>query len=282
MRRLVLVLLLLAVGGAVGVFASILPRPRPKATVTDIDPKKLFRPRLGQAIDPDIAFLDERGRRVTMGEFGRDRPFILMPAYYRCPSLCNEVLNDLTKAVRGIAAYQVGKDFDVVIVSFDTRDEPEVAAAKKASYVRADMLSGDAAGWHFLTGEQGQIDRLLSAVGYKVIWDEKKEEFLHAAGVVVCSPGGTVARYFPGLDYRPLYLRLALAEAGQGKIAPNLMDQVLMPCFSFDATKGQYSAAVLRIVQVAGVLMLAGIGLLWLVLARRPRPAVPTEAVAGA
>src|SRR5262249_45115607 len=242
-----------------------------------------FRPRLGTAIDVDVAFRDEAGRRVTMGDFGGDRPYILVPAYYRCPSLCNEVLNDLVKAVRGIAAYRVGKDFDVVLVSFDTRDKPELAAAKKASYAEAGELPGDPAGWHFLTGEQPEIDRLLAAVGYTVQWDEKKQEFAHAAGLVVCSPEGTVARYFPGLDYRPLYLRLALAEAGRGKIAPNLMDQVLMPCFAFEATKGQYSAAVLTLVQAGGVLMVAVIGLFWLAAALRGRRRAPAPAeTAGA
>jgi protein SCO1/2 len=269
MKRWLLLVLLLGLVSTPFVLVRIIPRPQPKATVTDIDPKKLFRPRLGNVIPDDITLRDENGATVKFSQFGGDRPYILVPAYYRCPSLCNEVLNDLLKGIRGVGAYQVGKDFDVIVASFDPREEPALARAKKTAYASANELPGDPAGWHFLTGEQDQIDRLLTAIGYKVIWDEKKKEYLHAAGLVICSSDGAIARYFPGLDYRPLYLRMAITEAGRGKVAPSLMDQMLMPCFTFDASKGQYSAAVLTIVKGAGVLTIVALGLTWLVMARR-------------
>jgi protein SCO1 len=268
MKKTAFLLVFLGMVGVAAVLTWIIPRPTPRASVTDVNPKKLFRPRLGVAISPDIAFRDETGKRVAMGDFGKDRPFILVPAYYQCPSLCNEVLNDLVKALSMIAAYSAGKDYDVVVVSFHPAEKPALASAKKAAYVEAYDRQGGEDGWHFLTGEQEQIDRLLDEIGYKVLWDDYKKEYAHAAGIVVCSPEGVVARYFPGIDYRPLYLRMALAEAGRGKIAPGIMDQVLMPCFAFDPSKGQYSASVLFLVKVAGVLtvaMLAGawVGMTW-------------------
>ena len=279
MKKTAFVLVFLCMAGIAAALTGIIPRPTPRASVTDIDPKKLFRPRLGVAISPDIAFRDENGNRVTMGDYGKDRPFILVPAYFRCPSLCNEVLNDLVKALNMIATYSVGKDYDVVVVSFHPEEKPALASAKKATYVEAYDRKGGEAGWHFLTGDQDQIDRLLNEIGYKVLWDDYKKEYAHAAGIVICSPEGVVARYFPGIDYRPLYVRMALAEAGRGKISPGIMDQVLMPCFAFDPNKGQYSAAVLFLVKVAGVatvLLLAGT---WvgMTLVRRKEPRTPVR-----
>lgn len=273
MRKWALLGLLAACVGAAVVVVKILPVDRPRATVTEIDPKKLFKPRLGAPVPLDAPFKDEAGRTVTLGDYGGERPFILVPAYYRCPSLCNEVLNELVKGLRGIASYQVGRDFDVVVVSFDAREQPALAAAKKQAYAEDYGRRGSEGGWHFLTGDQKEIDKLLESVGYRVEWDEGKQQFLHASGVVVCTSQGTVARYFPGLDYRPLYLRLALTEAGQGKISAGVIDQVLLPCFVFDATKGRYSAQVLTIVKAAGVLTLVGLLGFWGVMWRLRRPA---------
>ena len=263
MKKAAFILVFLGMAGIAAALTTVIPRATPRASVTDVNPKKLFRPRLGSAISPDIAFRNETGEPVTIGDYGKDRPIILVPAYYRCPSLCNEVLNDLVKALRLIAAYSAGKDYDVVVVSFHPGDKPELASAKKAAYVEEYGRQGGEAGWHFLTGNQDQIDRLLDEIGYKVLWDDDRKEYAHAAGIVICSPEGVVARYFPGIDYRPLYLRMALAEAGRGKIAPGIMDQVLMPCFVFDPNKGQYSAAVLFMVKVAGVLTLMTLAGAW-------------------
>src|SRR5262245_36208348 len=134
MKKVALLLTLAAFAGAAVLLAQALPAAKPRATVTDIDPKKLFRPRLGADVPADAAFVDEEGRAVRLGDYGKDRPYILVPAYLRCPSLCNEVLNELVKALRGVAGYQLGRDYDVVVVSFDAREKPELAKAKKAAY----------------------------------------------------------------------------------------------------------------------------------------------------
>jgi len=271
MKKFALAAALLVCVGTAATLALTIPRPRPKATVTDVDPKKLFRPQMGTSIPGELTFRDEEGKRVTMGEYGKDRPFLLVPVYFRCPSLCNEVLIDLVKGLRGVAAYTVGKDYDVVVVSFDAREGPALAKAKKKAAVEAYDRPDSEPGWHFLTGEQGQIDKLLDAIGYKVYWDEERNEFLHASGVVVCSPDGVIVRYFPGLDYRPLYLRLALTEASEGTIRMGVIDQVLLPCFRFDENKGRYSASVLALVRIAGVVTMAAIALFWVGAWLRPR-----------
>jgi protein SCO1/2 len=273
MRKLLLIVALLALGVG-GVWATRLAPKPPARSVEAEDFRKLFKPRMGVELPRDAAFHDETGKRVTLADYGNDRPFVLVPAYLRCPSLCNEVLNELVKGLRGIATLNAGRDFDVVVVSFDARERPDLAAAKKTAYAEDYARRGSEPGWHFLTGDQPEIDRLLDSIGYRVIWDDKKQMFLHASGVVVCTPAGVVARYFPGLDYRPLYLRLALAEAGQGTITPGVIDQVLLPCFVFDSSKGQYSAAVLTIVKASGVATVVAVLLFWAAMAlRRSSPA---------
>jgi protein SCO1/2 len=281
MKKAGIILALVICAGLALVIASVIPRPRPKATVTDIDPKKLFRPQLGTSIPAHLTFRDQSGKQVTMGDYGKVRPFLLVPVYFKCPSLCNEVLIELVKGLRGVAAYSVGKDYDVVVVSFDPREPPALANAKKQSALEAYDRPESEGGWHFLTGQQDQIDGLLDSIGYKVQWDESKKEYLHASGVVVCSPKGKIVRYFPGLDYRPLYLRLALTEASEGTIRMGVIDQVLLPCFRFDAEKGQYSAAVLTIVKAGGIAMVALIGVFWLGSWLMPRRTPPLSPVLG-
>src|SRR5262245_18270682 len=192
MKKAAILLLFAALAGVAIVLALVIPRPRPKATVTDVDPKKLFRPQLGTPIPPDLTFRDETGAVVTMGQYGKDRPFLIVPVYFKCPSLCNEVLTELVKGLRGVAAYSVGKDYDVVVVSFDPDEPTALSMANKQAIVEAYAGPDSEPCWHFLTGNQDQIDRLLDALGYKVQWDEVRKEYLHASGCVVCSPGGTI------------------------------------------------------------------------------------------
>lgn len=279
MKKWILVLALLGLGvGGIIAAVGLTPR-RPARAVNDADLRKLFKPRMGSSLPTEAVFRDETGRQVTLGDYGKDRPFVLVPVYLRCPSLCNEVLNELVKTLRSIATLNVGREFDVVVVSFDAREQPELAAAKKQSYVEEYARRGSDAGWHFLTGEQSQIDKLLESIGYRVIWEEQKQQFAHASGVLICTPQGVVARFFPGLDYRPLYMRLALAEAGQGTITPGIIDQVLLPCFVFDSSKGQYSAQILLLVKAGGVLTLLAVLLFWLAVGFRRRS--PDQAVAA-
>ncbi|MFO0841476.1 MAG: hypothetical protein U0797_03615 [Gemmataceae bacterium] len=163
MRKPLLVLALAGLAGLALLATTLLP-PRPKPRVVqDADLTKLFKPRMGAGLPRDAAFRDETGKRVTLGDYGNDRPFVLVPVYLRCPSLCNEVLNELVKALRGVATLDAGRHFDVVVVSFDAREGPELAAAEKAAYVEEYARRGSGGGWHFLTGEQPPIDRLLGA-----------------------------------------------------------------------------------------------------------------------
>src|SRR5262249_5353897 len=157
---------------------------------------------------------------------------ILVLAYYRCPMLCNQVLNGLVDGLRGVR-FDPGEEFQVVTVSFDAREKPELAAAKKASYVESYGRPTAAGGWHFLTGAQESIDRLTQAVGFRYVYDQKQDQFAHASGIMLLTPQGKIARYFYGIRYPSRDLRLALVEASQGKIG-SPVDQVLLFCYHYD------------------------------------------------
>jgi protein SCO1/2 len=226
--------------------------------------------RLNEQVPLDLPFRDEAGRDVRLGDyFGGRRPVVLVLAYYGCPMLCTQVLNSLVDGLRGVPP-SAGEGFHVVVVSFDAREKPELAAAKKASYVESYGRPGAAGGWHFLTGEQPAIDALTEAVGFRYAYDAKHDQFAHGRGVMILTPQGKVARYFFGLDYKPRDLRLALAEASDGK-ARSTADQLLLLCYHYDASSGTYTPAVMNLVRVAGGLTVLVTGALLVRAWRRER-----------
>jgi protein SCO1/2 len=224
-----------------------------------------FDQKLNQQVPPDLPFLDETGAPVKLGDYFTDKPVILVLAYYRCPMLCTEVLNGLTKAMLDVP-FQPGRDYRVVTVSFDPREKPGLAAAKKQTYVDRYGRPGAAEGWHFLTGEPDAIRKLTDAVGFRYVYDEKLDQYAHASGIMVLTPGGKISRYFYDINYAGRDLRLGLVEASQNKIG-SPVDQVLLFCFHYDPRAGKYGAAIMNIVRLIGGLSFAGVmtlvGVLW-------------------
>jgi protein SCO1 len=200
----------------------------------------------GAFIPPDLLFRDETGRPVRLGDFLGRRPIILTLVYFRCPMLCTLVLDDLTHSLNLIPA-TVGKDFDILTVSFDPHEGPDLATAKKRSYLTQYRRDGAAAGWHFLTGTQDSIARLTAAVGFHYVWDAKYQLYAHPSGIVVLKPDGSIFRYFFGIDYAPTDLRLALTEAAGPTRATPVTDQILLYCFHYDPTTGKYGLLVSRL-----------------------------------
>lgn len=228
--------------------------------------------RLGEQVPLDLTFRDEDGREARLGQYFQGRPVILVLAYYRCPMLCTQVLNGLLECLRGLV-FDAGRQFQVVTVSFDPRERPELAAAKKASYLEQYGRPGADQGWHFLTGDQPAIDALTRAVGFRYRYDAKADQFAHASGLVLLTPQGQVARYFYGLGgrtegsgYTARDLRLGLVEASAGQIG-SPVDQVLLFCFHYDPATGKYTTTAMALVRVAAVLTVAllgsALGLAW-------------------
>ena len=226
--------------------------------------------KLNEQLPLDVEFKDENGNKVRLGEyFGKNRPVILAFVYYECPMLCNEVLNGLTGSLKGVSL-DAGKDFDVVAISFDARenDVPDLAKNKKASYVKRYERLGTENGWHFLTGTQDAIDAVTKAAGFGYQWDERTQQFAHAGGIMIATSEGKLSKYMYGIDYAPLDLKLGLLDSSQGKIG-SAVDQLMLYCFHYDPATGTYGFAILRAMRIAAVITMLGIGAMLFVFWRR-------------
>lgn len=224
--------------------------------------------RLNEQLPLDARLRDETGRDVALKDYFGSRPVILVLAYYDCPMLCTQVLNGVVSTLRAVP-FDAGKEFDVVVLSFDPRETPELAAAKKDVYMQIYKREGTAAGWHFLTGDAESIKRVTEAVGFRYYYDEATKQFAHASAIMVATPQGRLSHYFYGIEYAPKEVRLSLVEASANKIG-SPVDQLLLYCYHYDPATGKYGMAIMNVVRVAGAVTLLGILALLLFL-RRPR-----------
>lgn len=207
---------------------------------------------LSAELPGDIEFKNEFGDKVKLGDyFGKGKPVILNLGYYQCPMLCGELLQGLSGSLR-VLKFDVGKDFDVVSLSFDPRETPDMAAEKKRDIMKRYGRPGAENGWHFLTGSAESINAVTKAVGYQFQFDEKTNQYAHATAIVVLTPDRHVAEYFYGVEFSPKDLRLGLVQASQGKIG-NVADQVLLYCYHYDPRIGKYGAVISNILRLAGV-----------------------------
>jgi len=204
---------------------------------------------LDAQVPPDLTFRDDTGKTVKLGDYFGRKPLILNLVYYNCTMLCGEALAGLASAMR-LVKFDVGNEFDVVTVSFDPRETPEMAAAKKKDYVSRYGRANAAAGWHFLTGQPQSINALTKAVGFQYQYDPKTNQYAHATAIMVLTPQGRISRYFYGVDFPPKDLRMGLVEASQGKIG-NAVDAVLLYCYHYDPETGKYGAMVANILRLA-------------------------------
>ena len=205
--------------------------------------------RLNEQIPPALAFRDETGKAVQLGDYFGKKPMILSLVYYQCPMLCGEVLSGLNSALR-VLKFDVGKEFNVLTVSFDPKETPEMAAAKKTEYLRRYGRPSAAAGWHFLTGPPSSIDALTKAAGFQYQFDSKSGQFAHATAILVLTREGKIAQYYYGVEFAPKDLRLGLIQASENKIG-TVVDQVLLYCYHYDPNTGKYGAIISRVLQLA-------------------------------
>jgi len=217
----------------------------------------------------DLQFTDESGQTVKLGDyFQADRPVLLIMVYFGCPQLCSLSLNGVTDAVRKIDL-QPGRQFEIVTVSFNPKEGPELAAAKKANYIKSLGKPEAAAGWHFLTSKDPAAAQTLGeAIGFGFRQDPQTGLYLHQAGIYLCTPQGRVSRVEQGVQFDAEVLRDSLIHASEGKISSGLFG-VALACglANFDVQTGKYTWAAMAIVRIAGIttliLLAAGIG--WMV-----------------
>jgi protein SCO1/2 len=217
-----------------------------------------FDQRLGEGVPLDLAFTDETGKSVKLSDYFGKKPVVLSLVYYQCPMLCTLSLNGLAGALE-VLSFVPGQEFEVVTVSFDPKEGPVLAAAKKKAYMARYKRSEAERGWHFLTGSKESVDALTKAVGFRYVWDADTKQFAHPAGMLVATPEGRVSHYLFGVEYSPKDLRLALVDAAGGKIG-NTVDQVLLFCYQYDPKTGRYSASILSVLRLLAVATVLAIG----------------------
>jgi len=223
-------------------------------------------------VPADLAFVDDTGRAVTLGDYFGKKPLILNLVYYNCTMLCGEALAGLTGSMKMIK-FDVGNQFEVVTVSFNPQETPQIAAAKKADYLKRYGRPGAAAGWHFLTGSADSINALTKAVGFQYQYDPESNQYAHTTAIMVLTPQGRISRYFYGVDYPPKDLRMGLVEASQGKIG-NAVDQVLLYCYHYNPATGKYGAIITNILRLGAGLTILLLGGMILIFWRMDKAAV--------
>ena len=215
---------------------------------------------LDEKLPLDLEFTDDQGRTVRLGDyFGQGKPVLVNLVYYTCPMLCTLVLNGVVEGIREMSL-DLGEDFTAVTVSIDPSETPALARAKKDGYLSEYGRPGGAAGWHFLTGEQDQITALAEALGFGYRYDPRSGEFIHTAATFVCTPEGTISRYLYGIEYEAQTFKLALLEAGEGKIGSSL-DRLILFCFHYDSASGRYAPYARNIMRVGGALTALVLGM---------------------
>lgn len=238
-----------------------------------------FDQNLGAQIPLDLSFQDESGRNVQLSDYFGIKPVILLFAYYECPMLCPLVLQDLTHKLQDVN-FTTGDQFEFVTISLDPGETPGLAAEKKAQYVEQYGRKGADGGWHFLTGQEGDIETLAQSVGIQYRYDESIDAYAHPSGVVILTPQGKISRYIFGLDYSARDLRLGLVEASNDEMGTPV-DQLFLLCYQYDPVTGRYSLLINNILRIAASLTtLAVLSLVGWMLWRDRRQNVPQNPLA--
>lgn len=225
--------------------------------------------KLDAQVPLDTVFRDEHGRTVPLRSFFHGKPMILALAYYECPNLCTLVLNGVLQTAQELR-FDAGKEYEIVVLSFDSRELPALAAAKKQIYVQRYGRAGAADGWHFLTGEQSAIAQIAERVGYRFAYDEATRQFAHPSAIMILTPTGKIARYFPGIEYPPRDVRLALLEASQERVG-SLADRLFLLCFHYNPATGKYGLLIGHVIQAAGIGTATALAAYILLMLRRER-----------
>jgi protein SCO1 len=216
-----------------------------------------FEPPLNGQMPLDLSFRDETGRGVRLGDYFGQKPVVLAFVYYGCPMLCEQVQQGVVGVLR-MLSFNPGRDYDVVFVSFDSRETPEMAAEKKKKALAHFRRPETESGWHFLTGPKESIEAAAKAANFRFSFDAKNNLFAHASGVLLLTPDGRISRYFYGVEYPGRDMRLGLVDASAGKIGTPI-DHVLLFCYHYDPSSATYSASILRIIRLGGILTILSI-----------------------
>ena len=228
--------------------------------------------KLGDRVPLDLVFVDESGRDVRLGDLFRDRPVVLALVYYECPMLCTQVLSGLDGSLTALS-FSAGKEFDLLVVSFDPGETPAIAADRRKNFINRYRRVGSEGGIRFLTGRQESIAKLADAVGFRYAYDEAIDQFAHPAAITLLTGDGRVSRYLYGIEFAPKDLRLGLVEASEGRVG-TAVDTLLLYCYHYDPESGKYGMAIMNLIRLAGVLTVVCLATFIVVSLRRERRGV--------
>ncbi len=276
-RKTILIAVLLA--GWLTAVATAQSSERPERIERDPEAELLEKiqvvEHLGDKLPLDLAFTDSTGKAVKLGDyFDGERPVVIAMIYYRCPMLCGLVLNGMTEAFKNMKM-TIGEEFQVVVVSFDPLETPELAAQNKRGYLAeyGRDTGTVAAGWHFLVGKEKNIKQLTETIGFGYAWEPTTKQYVHKASIQVITPDGVLSRYLYNVVFEPKTMRLSLVEASDGKIGTTI-DQFILSCFHYDPATGTYAAQAMGIVRLGGFGTMILIGLVvgvWIVIGKKRR-----------
>jgi protein SCO1 len=214
--------------------------------------------RLNSQLPLDTRFKDETGKTIRLGDYFGKKPVLMALVYYQCPMLCTQILSGMVRSLK-LVSFNPGQEFEVVVISFDARDTPPLAAGKKASMLKSYGRPETANGFHLLTGDLAAIHAVTSSVGFEYFYDVHTDQFAHASAIYALTKDGRLSRYFYGIEYAPKDVRLGLIEAAQNRIGTPV-DQILLFCYHYDATTGKYTPVAMNILRLAGGVTLAILG----------------------
>jgi protein SCO1/2 len=228
--------------------------------------------RLNEPIPASLVFRDETGRQVRIGDFYKGRPILLSLVYYECPMLCSMALNGLVKSLRGMS-FDVGREFDVLTISFDPSETSALAASKRAVYLKLYGRDNADAGWHFLTGDEESIRILTESAGFRYKRDPYTNQWAHVSAIIVLTSAGRISQYLYGIEYSARDLRLSVVQASQNRIG-SVVDSVLLYCYHYDPATGKYGLAIMTTLRITGCATVMALGVFIFLGLRRDTTAV--------
>jgi protein SCO1/2 len=253
--------------GALGATSGQYVHAQVQTTIGTMTSQVGFDQKLGARVPLDLHFRNELGRDVRLGDYFGRRPVILVLLYYRCPLLCSQVLNGLTRSLKPLAI-TTGSDFDLVAVSINPEETAELASQKKADYLGRYDRPGAERGWHFLVGDREPIAALARTAGFRFQYNPQTKLYAHAAGIMILTPDGRIARYFYGIDYPPKDLQNEIRRAAVGRIGSPI-GRLLLLCYDYDAATGKYTLSIVRLIRVLGTATALALATFLVVMFRR-------------
>jgi protein SCO1/2 len=244
-----------------------------------------FDQNLGAQVSPHLSFRDETGKSVTLANYFGKKPVILVLGYYRCPMLCTLIFNGMVEGLNDMK-WSIGDEFNVVHVSIDPKETPDLAAAKRQNYLKQYGRRSAAAGWHFLTGDEPQIRKLADEIGFHYAYDSSIHQYAHPSGLVILTPDGKISKYFFGVKFAPPELFAALQGASKSSVGSPIERLVLL-CFHYNPIKGKYGAIIMTVIRIMGAVTLGAMAWLFVAMIYRekkrsaivPLPAVPQNSL---